>query len=125
MEDLKNKLFTKLKEAFIEKKKMTEFFQQNSKDPDTIEKELKIKLGAVTLKSVYIEAQILTLCNVLYEDLSVDLESELSKEDYFTFYVLKNHAAYDLKVENDKLKINPEFEDFISNLKNQIKNGNK
>jgi hypothetical protein len=125
MEDLKNKLFTKLKEAFIEKKKMTEFFQQNSKDPDSIEKELKIKLGAVTLKSVYIEAQILTLCNVLYEDLSVDLESELSKEDYFTFYVLKNHAAYDLKVENDKLKINPEFEDFISNLKNQIKNGNK
>ena len=125
MEDLKNKLFTKLKEAFIEKKKLTEFFQQNSKDPDTIEKELKIKLGAVTLKSVYIEAQILTLCNVLYEDLSVDLESELSKEDYFTFYVLKNHAAYDLKVENDKLKVNPEFEDFISNLKNQIKNGNK
>jgi hypothetical protein len=125
MEDIKNKLFTKLKEAFIEKKKMTEFFQQNSKDPDTIEKELKIKLGAVTLKSVYIEAQILTLCNVLYEDLSVDLEAELSKEDYFTFYVLKNHAAYDLKVENDKLKVNPEFEDFISNLKNQIKNGNK
>jgi hypothetical protein len=125
MEDLKNKLFTKLKEAFIEKKKLTEFFHQNSSDPDSIEKELKIKLGAVTLKSVYIEAQILTLCNVLYEDLSVDLESELSKEDYFTFYVLKNHAAYDLKVENDKLKINPEFEDFISNLKNQIKNGNK
>jgi hypothetical protein len=125
MEDIKNKLFTKLKEAFIEKKKMTEFFQQNSKDPDTIEKELKIKLGAVTLKSVYIEAQILTLCNVLYEDLSVDLEAELSKEDYFTFYVLKNHAAYDLKVEGDKLKVNPEFEEFISNLKNQIKNGNK
>lgn len=125
MEIIKEKLIQKLKDAFVKKKELADFFEKNSKDPDTIEKDLKLKLGAITLKSVFIEATILTICNILSEDFLVNLEESLSKDEYFTYYILKNHAAYDLQVEESKLKINPEFESFITNLKNQIKDGNK
>jgi hypothetical protein len=125
MEEIKEKLLQKLKDAFVKKKELTDFFEKNSKDPDTIEKDLKLKLGAITLKSVFIEANILTICNILNEDFGLDLEATLIKDEYFTYYILKNHAAYDLKVEENKLKINPEFESFITNLKTQIKDGSK
>lgn len=125
IEEIKEKLLQKLKVAFVKKKELETFFEENSKDPTTIEQELKIKLGAITLKSVFVEANILTICKILDEDFSLDLEATLSKEEYFTYYLLKNHAAYSLQVEENKLKINPEFETFISNLKTQIKNGSK
>jgi hypothetical protein len=125
MEEIKEKLLQKLKDAFVKKKELTDFFEKNSKDPDTIEKDLKLKLGAITLKSVFIEANILTICNILSEEFNLDLEATLTKDEYFTYYILKNHAAYDLQVEENKLKINPEFESFITNLKTQIKDGSK
>ena len=125
MEEIKEKLLQKLKDAFVKKKELTDFFEKNSKDPDTIEKDLKLKLGAITLKSVFIEANILTICNILSEEFSLDLEATLTKDEYFTYYILKNHAAYDLQVEENKLKINPEFESLITNLKTQIKDGSK
>jgi hypothetical protein len=125
MEEIKEKLLQKLKDAFVKKKELTDFFEKNSKDPDTIEKDLKLKLGAITLKSVFIEANILTICNILSEEFNIDLESTLTKDEYFTYYILKNHAAYDLQVEENKLNINPEFETLITNLKTQIKNGSK
>ena len=117
MEEIKEKLLQKLKDAFVKKKELTDFFEKNSKDPDTIEKDLKLKLGAITLKSVFIEANILTICNILSEEFNLDLEATLTKDEYFTYYILKNHAAYDLQVEENKLKINPEFESLITNLK--------
>jgi hypothetical protein len=125
MEEIKEKLLQKLKDAFVKKKELTDFFEKNSKDPDTIEKDLKLKLGAITLKSVFIEANILTICNILSEEFNLDLEATLTKDEYFTYYILKNHAAYDLQVEENKLKINPEFESLITNLKTQIKDGSK
>lgn len=125
MEEIKEKLIQKLKDAFVKKKELTDFFEKNSKDPDTIEKDLKLKLGAITLKSVFIEANILTICNILSEDFGLDLEETLTKDEYFTYYILKNHAAYDLQIEEKKLKINPEFESFITNLKTKIKDGSK
>jgi hypothetical protein len=125
MEEIKEKLLQKLKDAFVKKKELTDFFEKNSKDPDTIEKDLKLKLGAITLKSVFIEANILTICNILNEEFNLDLEATLTKDEYFTYYILKNHAAYDLQVEENKLKINPEFESLITNLKTQIKDGSK
>jgi hypothetical protein len=125
MEEIKEKLLQKLKDAFVKKKELTDFFEKNSKDPDTIEKDLKLKLGAITLKSVFIEANILTICNILSEEFNIDLEATLTKDEYFTYYILKNHAAYDLQVEENKLNINPEFETLITNLKTQIKNGSK
>ena len=81
MEEIKEKLLQKLKDAFVKKKELTDFFEKNSKDPDTIEKDLKLKLGAITLKSVFIEANILTICNILNEEFNLDLEATLTKDE--------------------------------------------
>jgi hypothetical protein len=37
MEEIKEKLLQKLKDAFVKKKELADFFEKNSKDPDTIE----------------------------------------------------------------------------------------
>lgn len=124
--EIKDQLIEDLNKSFKKRKEFIEYFQKNASNPQEIEKTLKIQLGAVTIKATFIEASILTIANILRNYLQVDVETILSKEDYFTYYTLNNHAAYSLDIEESKLKQNEEFDKILSNIKNQIiENGSK
>lgn len=116
-EELKDKLLQRYFSILEEYNTLAKIIENNKNSPNDIERELKIKLGFVTFKASFLEAQMFTLLNIISTELGYDLKTLLTESQLSHYYIMNNHVLENLKINGDKIEVNPKIEEFLKTIK--------
>jgi predicted permease len=116
-ESLKDSLLSKYNSILKEYNELAKTIESNKNNLDNIERTLKIKLGFVTFKASFLEAQMFTILQIISNNLGYDLSTLLEESQLSHYYIMNNHVLDNLKIKGDKIEVNSQIEDFLKTIK--------
>lgn len=114
--NLKNSLIERLTKLSEEHSSILKYLEDNSNKPDNIEKDLKVKVGLLTMKCTYLESSMYTITSILKNELQQNIEELLTKPQSDFYYIYAKHVLPTLNIKGDTLEVSKEIEDFLKTL---------
>jgi hypothetical protein len=114
--NIKESLLERLKILSEEHFTILNYLENNSNRPENIEKDLKIKVGLLTMKCSYLEASMYVIISILANELGEDIEKLLTKSQHDFYYIYTKHVLPSLNVKGDTIETSKEIEEFLKSI---------
>lgn len=120
-ESLKDSLLSKYNSILKEYNELAKVIEDNARkgnlNQEDLDRSLKIKLGFVSYKVNFLEAQMFTILQVISNNLGYDLSTLLNESQLSHYYIMNNHVLDNLKIKGDKIEVNSQIEEFLKTIK--------
>lgn len=122
IEEIRIKLQNKLSALLADHDKIVLYLEKNLQQRS--ERADKLIMGSLGIKTIFLEATIYTLADVIVNDFQGNLYSFLSEPHIQLIETIKLHTANKIDITDQGLKLDKDLEEFVKKIK-EIDSGNK
>lgn len=123
IDNIKNNLIARVQVLLKEHDKIVKHLENTFLKGKEVTKDEKISLSVLSIKTIFIEAMIYQLKELIKSEFNDDINNYISKEHAILIDQLKEHAANKIELTDEGIKLSPDFQGFINVIKE--KNGSK
>lgn len=116
MNNIIDSLVSRLTELSEEHQTIVTYLEKQTSSVEELEKDLKVKIGMLTIKCTYLESSMYTISSILKNELEQDIETLLTKPQQDFYYMYAKHLLPSLHLQGDKVETSEEVENFLKTL---------